>query len=71
MVNLLMLCVFIFQDPRFITTIGELLHATVAEGNPKKAEALLRQGAKVDFKNRVSSVKEIEIQHSQLLLRHF
>ena len=66
-----MLCVFIFQDPRVITTIGELLHAALAESRPKKVEALLHQGAKVDFNNRVSSLKEIEIQHSQLLLRHF
>ena len=71
MVNLLTLCVLIFQAPTVITTIGELLHAAVAEGNFKKVEALLCQGAKVDFKNRVSSVKEIEIRHSQLLLRHF
>ena len=54
-----MLCVFIFQDPRVITNIGELLHGAVAEGRPKKVEALLRQGANVDFKNKVSLVKEI------------
>ena len=56
----MMLCVLIFQDPTVITTIGELLHAAVAEGRPKKVEALLCQGAKVDFKDKVSSVKEIE-----------
>ena len=54
-----MLCVFIFQDPRFFITIGRLLHAAAAEGRPKKVEALLRQGANVDFKNKVSLVKEI------------
>ena len=54
-----MLCVFIFQDPRVIITIGELLHTAVAEGRLKKVEALLRQGANVDFKNKVSLVKEI------------
>ena len=67
----MILCVFIFQDPTVITTIGELLHAAIAEGRPKKVEALLCQGAKVNFKYRVSSVKEIEKRHSQLLLRHF
>ena len=54
-----MLCVFIFQDPRVIITISELLHATAAEGRPNKVEALLREGANVNFKNKVSLVKEI------------
>ena len=54
-----MLCVFIFQDPGVNITIGELLHTAAAEGNSKQVEALLRQGANVDFKNKVSLVKEI------------
>ena len=52
------LFVFIFQDDIVVNTIGELFLAAVAEGKTKKIEALLRQGAEVNFKNTVSSVKK-------------
>ena len=51
---LIELFVFIFQNDIVVNTIEELFLAAVVEGKTKKIEALLRQGAEVNFKNTVS-----------------